>query len=679
MSSSQRLSLKASNDVATRDAMTQRRQEWTNRIRKTKKDHILAMKRRYVPTPSTDTMGMATTVTTTESSTGSLVDLANRAVENPILHLAAFQLALSLSSNNSDDMHSSTTLKPDQLSDPLRLVNMLASILIDASSPPLRLTAARALTNLAAIDAIDAPQEGDNNYYGHVQESWSSLLVKSNILSALHQVLTTSPSEETTELLLQCCWALGNLVGDSPTARVAAMPLLPALVQTLKHGFHHKQPSLCRNAAWAVSNMARGNNNTGGQEEVFCGPNLLTPSLLASLLVSPEQQTSSSDDIISWLDVAQEVAWIVAFLTAKEDSTVNYLCLATQQQASFSSQSAVLLLEALACRVHQALQRTRQATTWSSDDATRALKMTIPCLRSIGNIASACQGKHLPALLTAHSKSIVKSLATLLELGNFPSGSTHNQLGTAAVEATWAARTLLCDAGERGHESTTIALPALLLPLCKCVTSGYGKQELKREAISALWTAAAAPPTHYATADEQQQQQQQQKSMGDVWSTRTTRDDFLRQIAHSPQMMATLVDLLRNSMDTDVVHTTLQLVNAILRRLFEDEEVRREFEEHQGVDALEHICDVASSNSHYGGGADWQDGDVVPAAEIAADLIDDLFGALEEEEMMDIVPASNGTAFTFGVVVPPVAVNTDMMMMPSRGRGRPVPSWMSNG
>ena len=141
-------------------------------------------------------------------------------------------------------------------------------------------------------------------------------------------------------------------------------------------------------------------------------------------------------------------------------------------------------------------------------------------------------------------------------------------------------------------------------------------------------------------------------------------------------MMTTLVDLLKTSVDADVVHTAMQLVNAIMRRLQDDEELRREFEENDGVNALEHICNVASSTSHYGGGTDWNAGGF-PSADIAADLIDDLFGAGEEEEMMDVAPVSDGAVFTFGIpVVAPV--NSATAMQP-RGRGRPVPSWMANG
>lgn len=640
--------------------MTQRRQEWAARIRKSKKDHILAMKRRYVPPENSSPMKDSDdAISQTDTTNSSLVDLANRAIQNPTLHLEAFESALSRSyaarqgSTLADDAqtHLSTTLKPEDLINPLSLIDVLAGVLTDVTiSAAIKLAAARILTNLAAMES----HQEEDNYYGNTPESWSALVVKSTTLSAFHQLLASPTTDN--NLILQCCWALGNLIGDSSDARAASLFLFPTLLQTLIRGLELKLPSVCRNAAWAISSLVRGADRS------FCGPDLLTPSLLAQLLVSPEREATSTD-VVSWFDVAQEAAWIVAFLTATEDSVVDYLC-SGLQNVSFSSQSPIVLLEALACRLHNALLQTSQASTWSSEQATNALKMTIPCIRAIGNIASSSHGIHLPPLLTAHSKSIVKSLAKLLEVGCFPSSESHNHLGTAAVEAAWAARTLLCDAGLADHESTDIAIPVLLPQLCKCVTSGYGKQELKREAISALWTATASPPH----SDHQ--------SMGSVWSTRSTRDDFLRQIGHSPRMMTTLVDLLKTSVDADVVHTAVQLVNAILRRLQDDEELRREFEENDGVSALEHICNVASSTSHYGGGTDWNAG-AFPSADIAADLIDDLFGAGEEEEMMDVAPVSDGTSFTFGMpVVAPVNSET---AMPPRGRGRPVPSWMASG
>jgi hypothetical protein len=159
--SSQRLSLKATNDVATREAMTQRRQEWAARIRKSKKDHVLAMKRRYVPPLNTSPMKDSDDAfSETDVTNSSLVDLANRAIQNPTLHLEAFETALSRSATtrqgttpaNDVQTHPSMTLKPEDLINPLSLIDVLAGVLVDATmSAATKLAAARILTNLPAM------------------------------------------------------------------------------------------------------------------------------------------------------------------------------------------------------------------------------------------------------------------------------------------------------------------------------------------------------------------------------------------------------------------------------------------------------------------------------------------------------------------------------------------------
>jgi hypothetical protein len=457
------------------------------------------------------------------------------------------------------------------------------------------------------------------------------------------------------DLKVQCCWALGNIIADSSQARSAGIHLFPSLLQSLVYGFEQKLPSLCRNSAWAISSLVRG----GTALDFAIGQHGLSSFLLTQLLLSPDKCQATLTDNVSWTEVAQEAAWILAFLTSKDDTVVDQLFLESQNCPPSQPQ----LVEALALRLQQALQQTSQASTWSSTEASQALRMTIPCLRSIGNIASSCQGKHLHALLNGPSKSIVKSLAKLLEIGTFPSSSSNHDLATASVEAAWASRTLLCDAGLSNHPSTDIAIPVLLPALCHCIPS-YAKHDLKREVLSALWTASAAPPNL-------------ENSMGALWTTRNLRDDFLRQIGHYPRMMPALVDIIYTSTDADMLHIALTLINAILRRLSNDESLRQKFEECDGVNALEHICDVASSQSHYTESVDWDGGDF-PAADIAADLIDDLFANQDDEniDVMEIAPVSNGATFAFGLSeFTPLNLNMENKLT-SRGRGRPVPSWM---
>jgi hypothetical protein len=303
----------------------------------------------------------------------------------------------------------------------------------------------------------------------------------------------------------------------------------------------------------------------------------------------------------------------------------------------------------------------------------RALRMTIPCLRSIGNIATACQGRFVGTLL--QETSILSSLENLLQAGF----SVRNEnVAAVAVEAAWAAGTLLCDAGIAQHPSTTIAAPALIPTLCQVIVEGSSKLDFKREAASALWNAVAAPPNE----------------VGDASTTRPIRDEYLAMIAQVPGMIACLTELL-TMMDADAVLYSISLLDAMLRRLQSLPNVKREFLEANGVDALEVVCERASQDHSYGGGQDWKDGMNDESAELAADLIDDLFsnemneGGMEDGEVMVAMPQS----FSFS----PIVVNPQQQTFnfgteqsqtfpsPSnpvdagrgRGRGKPTPSWMN--
>ena len=466
------------------------------------------------------------------------------------------------------------------------------------------------------------------------------------------------------EVCQQCCWAVGNLAGDSQVARDAARHagVVPSLTTVLIKGMELRHNAICRNAAWALSNLTRG-VTTSGKE--FCGPSLLTPKLLTSVLMSPEQQMNAVVQQTWWTDVANECAWILAFLTAREDDVVDYLCQPSTELAWLLPKSQNVVCAALSHRLDQASRAVHNNNNGKlTDTQLRALRMTIPCLRSIGNIATASQGRHVGILL--QETTILESLKTLMEAAFLvPIGD----VAAVAVEAAWAAGTLLCDAGLDHHPSTTLACPFLLPILCQVITHGSVKLDLKREAVSALWNAVAAPPNE----------------LGDASMSRPVRDEFLNKIAQVPGAISVLIELLM-SMDADASLASIQLLNAMLRRL-ESPMVRREFLEANGVDVLEAVCDRASQANAYGGGQDWH-GVSNQSADIAADLIDDLFEDMDEAPFsMDegmTVPAS----FTFSPIVTPQQHVFDFsgnqtQAFPSasntgagRGRGKPIPSWM---
>mmetsp|Transcript_14882 Transcript_14882/g.22723 ORF Transcript_14882/g.22723 Transcript_14882/m.22723 type:complete len:666 (+) Transcript_14882:196-2193(+) len=659
-----RLPVKQSDDLATRQAMTKRRQDLTNRIRKKKKSQILALKRRYT-TPSEETTWDNHTKNShagSASKNEELIVLADNIVQQasglklPLNHLAEFYSAISRDLRDYD-------LQPEHLIDSIKFIDVVSLVLLNASSE-LQLIAARILTNLAAVERN---LDENDNYYGHVPKSWANIIIGSNALASIQKILNKGLSD--VDLVTQCCWVLGNLVADSEDARDPISPFIPSLCQALMIGLEQKLPCLCRNASWVLSNLARGEKSSCNH---YWGEARLSPTLIANLLMSPEKLTvaGTTASSVTWWDVAQEVMWIVAFLTAKEDSSIRILCQTQQQSVSFSSQDPVLALEAVACRTDRAIRVLSLEGKLETPESKAAFRILIPCIRAIGNVASGCDGAYIEPLLLAHSKSVAESLKALVEMGSWPCARHHSDVGTVACEGAWAARTLLCDAGLTKHISTEVALPVLLPSLCTCITSANASLELKREALSALWAAVAAPP--------------RDNDMGSAWATRETRNEFLRQIVETPLIMRSLVDLIR-SVDSDVALLALQLFDAMVRNTQDEGDIKREFEENDGVNALEHVCDIATSRNHYGSGCDWQ-GESNPSADIAADLIDDFFDGDDDEiEMSDTAPSYTAASFTFGMnsevkgsSLYNQSASTTISPM-GRGRGKILPAWMQQG
>lgn len=672
-----RLSLKQANDMATRQSMADRREAWTNRIRKSKKSHLLSLKRKYYTAAANN----ATTASMSADTTVKASDLAQAYMQNTtsVQSLTALKDALAKKGQTTSNMQSQ--LQPGSLPNPLALCNALAQAL---HTNGFQLAAAQVLTNLAATEAV---KDSESSYYGRQPVTWCSTILESQCLPSFSQVLTmfasnTSASGGDPQVVQQCCWALGNLAGDSQSSRDTLLRtngLLESLVQVCKHGLQTPSPSLVRNAAWALSNIARG---TTSARRLCGGPSLLTPHLLSQMTLSPERYSPITNTThVTWWDVAQEGMWVVAYLTAKEDDVVQYLC-SGQTDLTFSANTnTIQLCEAVACRLDQSVKSLKTTNTFQDPAALQAIRMAIPCIRAVGNIATAMDGSFLPSLLEAHDKSVAASLAALVELGSFPSSTSNADIATLATEAAWACGTLLCDAGLENHPSTDVAAPALLPKLCACVVSGYAKLELMREAVTALWNCTAAPP-------------RLSDSMGSVWSTRGIRDAFLLDILNSdPNIVRSLTDMLV-SVDREVVFQSIQLINAMLRRLSDNSNVKQQFREAQGVEALEAVCDKASSYTSFGDNWCQQQGEdatTTPAADIAADLLDDLFddnNADDEQEMEGVAPIVSGNAFVFGLPQQQPIMNFGPPPPPAfgggggapplgRGRGRPIPSWMS--
>jgi len=566
----------------------------------------------------------------------------------------------------------------------------------------------------------DDSDDANKNYYGWQPEGWCDIIIHSKALTALVQLLHTiaTPSYDSAatystvdrQVCQQVCWALGNICGDSPQARQAAYAqgVMTPLVHSLQHGLQWNSTEICRNAAWAIVNLTRGGYDA--PQAAAAIPTIsyqqalspISPCLLSHVMMAPETQkydskkTSQTSSNITWWEVGFEGCWILTFLTASRDETVQALL--ESKKTTMTSQPFSQVCQALASRLETGTKIVRVAD--SVDGFERALKMCIPCLRAVGNIATACQGAHIPALLQARDGSIVKSLATLIELGTFPCASNNNSthsnnsgdISSVALEAAWAAGSLLCDAGLPDHLSSTLACPTLLPILCRTITCGYSKLDLKREAMSALWNAISAPPG------------QDVQDMGHQWSSRPLRNEFCTSASFVESFVNATTELLTCFVDADAVYYAIQVMNAMLRHSANPDIVQRQFQEAGGVDALEAICDCASqsyNNNNNGSMVTPPSSAVVEqSANIAADLIDDLFDDDEAEIMALSSPERNTEGqFGFGVVAtgaPQVfdfsnnngasqeqPMNPDIFHshVPSvapmgRGRGKPTPAWM---
>jgi hypothetical protein len=322
----------------------------------------------------------------------------------------------------------------------------------------------------------------------------------------------------------------------------------------------------------------------------------------------------------------------------------------------------------LVCRLHVSSAMATAAVgvaNFSSLDA--AIRMAIPCLRIVGNVATASDGQHVTSLLTANSNAnvtsigsdhdkglIPQSLAQLISLGSsFSSISTgghgtgkrrksgDGEGGSVAAEASWAAGTLLVDAGMPLPHPSTASCHMLLPALCTVFTSGYAKLELKREAASALWNAVSEPPPRaqqhpntngnmngYRNGDSSNSMMMMMSTTQDA--TLEIRDQILKQIAEWDGMIAALTGML-TCYDADAIHLALKLTNVILRRLSPNSPtIYRLFDEAGVADALESVCDQASLAAvSHGSCADSN-------ADMAADLIDDFF-----DQKNDVVEDDN--------------------------------------
>jgi len=227
----------------------------------------------------------------------------------------------------------------------------------------------------------------------------------------------SSPSKDLQE---QACWALGNMAGDSPEIRAvlhangAPLPLTTLLAQCGQQG-----GSLARVAAWALSNLVRGEGTP-----VFA----VFESGLAPILV---QLLLHEDEAL-----VVEIAWTLTFLTTREEAEVE-----------------ILLGFGLAECLVSALLR-----SCCKDP------LCTPVLRAIGNLLS---GPESWVDQVLQQPSFLETLLGLL---------THTEQRILTKEAAWAASNL---AAARKHRESLVSA-GLLLALVQLLQSD--QHDFQREA-----------------------------------------------------------------------------------------------------------------------------------------------------------------------------------------------------
>lgn len=621
-----------------------------------------------------------------------------------------------------------------------------------------RLNAARVLTNLAVcgsggdLNAVaptsssshvsDAAKSGaeDDNYYGNVRETWCDILVSSSAVRAVletivyltrqltqqfsqqlqqqQQTLPIQLSESAILLCEQCCWAVGNLGGDSQRIRDrlhtlnAIRPLCSALrlglaiasrVQSIDRGNRDESQSpvigLCRNAAWALSNLARGSYTsampflqleTAPTTDAEQNEALLTPADMFQLISVHERSrcdvaaaNRSRSDLSTWADVSIECSWLLTLLTSKEDAAIDFIF---RGGSANTGDNNFAICASLASGLYKA---SNSASSPEAATAELALRCAVPCIRIAGNIAASCDGRYVPNLLGHYHcvEKLAVSLSIMIDLGA-QHGRDHAVL---AAEACWAVGAMLVDAGRKNHSSTQ-SCEILVPALCNALTSGSSRAELRREAASALCNAVAPPP-----APEGKDLMDQA-----TYDSQDVRDKILKEITSTQNVIPTLCSLL-TCHDADAVFASLSLVNDILRRIAKvDESIKTRFEECNIADSLETICDRASAASSYGNRDLWQSNGSAQeqSAEMAADLIDDFFDedTMDDDVTEDIKPhaAAGGATFAFGLggagaeasrafdfggPAGPTASAVPTSLGAGRGRGRgrgaSMPAWMN--
>ncbi|CAM9401466.1 unnamed protein product [Scytosiphon promiscuus] len=308
----------------------------------------------------------------------------------------------------------------------------LASRLIELLSVPndqIQLETTWCLTNIAS------------SYSRHTQ----------TILGAAPQLISflSTPNPALQE---QALWALGNIAGDSSDFR-EMLRANGALLPIFRLLQHPPSAEIARTAAWAVSNLARGDKTPG--KPFVDAASIFVASLRGGVAFSAATAAAvgagaDGSSVVPPRDegLRVEAAWILAFLTAKEEETVSELLRAGMMPA---------LVEALV-------------------DSGGQDPLCTPALRTLGNMVS---GKEEWADAVLMHKEFLPCLDAVLR-------SQDTSRRVLVKEAAWVASNVA--AGRREHREALVrqGSPAALTSLLRS-----DQLDLQQEAAHGIWNLVA--------------------------------------------------------------------------------------------------------------------------------------------------------------------------------------------